>query len=173
MRVAEVALPTRRATIYLARALAPHLSVGDLVLLTGELGTGKTFFARALCRALGVSERTAVTSPSFALVHHHQGRLPIIHADLYRVASADEAAELGLRELRAEALVMVEWGAAHAGLLGRGSLEVKLELDGESRRALVDAELEPDDPRPAELHRAVRVAMTRWASLATDRLTGS
>ena len=63
-----VELPTRRATTRLAQGLAPHLGAGDLLVLSGELGTGKPFFVRALCRALGLPERVAVTSPTFSLI---------------------------------------------------------------------------------------------------------
>jgi tRNA threonylcarbamoyladenosine biosynthesis protein TsaE len=119
----RVPLGTRRATIRLARQLAPLLAAGDLVILKGDLGAGKTFFARALCRALGVPSSTAVTSPTFTLVHEHEARLPILHADAYRLADASELAELGLREARAGgALLLVEWGEPHLSALGGDAL---------------------------------------------------
>src|SRR5262245_6629566 len=107
----NVPLGTRRATVRLARRIAPALEAGDLLILKGDLGAGKTFFTRALCRALGVPASTRITSPTFTLVHEYEARLPIHHADAYRLADATDLAALGLREARAGgALVIVEWG---------------------------------------------------------------
>lgn len=122
-------LPSRRQTIRLARAIAGAMEGGDLVVLGGELGTGKTFFARALCRALGVPANERITSPTFTLVHEHAGRVPIAHADLYRLGDPDELRELGLRDRRAEgAVVVVEWGVPHAAELGGDALVVELSV---------------------------------------------
>ncbi|WP_437733375.1 tRNA (adenosine(37)-N6)-threonylcarbamoyltransferase complex ATPase subunit type 1 TsaE [Sorangium sp. So ce1335] len=134
----RIDLPTRRSTIRLARALAGRLAGGDLVVLAGDLGAGKTFFARALCRALGVPPALPVTSPTFTLVHEHEGRVPIAHADAYRLGgaasaggapgdAAAELAQLGLRERRGEgALVLVEWGEPFVEALGGDALLVHL-----------------------------------------------
>jgi tRNA threonylcarbamoyladenosine biosynthesis protein TsaE len=119
-----VALPTRKATIRLAREVAARLRPGDLLLLGGPLGAGKTFFARALLRALGVPEAVPVPSPTFALVHRYAGAASVvIHADLYRVRDeANPAAgvrALGLREDREDgAVLVVEWGEGLEGALG-------------------------------------------------------
>lgn len=134
-----VSLPTRRATIRLARALAPLLEPSDLVVLEGDLGAGKTFFTRALARALGVPREVPVTSPTFALVHELEGaRLRVAHADLYRLGDADTELEpLGLRDARGEgALLVVEWGARWADALGGDALVLHLAA-GPPRRATV------------------------------------
>ena len=121
-------LPTRRATIRLARELGPLLRPSDLVVLAGDLGTGKTFFARALCRALGVPPEVEVTSPTFTLVHELTGRLPIVHADAYRLDSEAELLALGLREARSEgALLLLEWGTPYIGVLGSDALVLRFE----------------------------------------------
>lgn len=134
-------LPTRRATVRLARALAPALEVGDLLVLAGELAAGKTFFVRALARALGVPASVPVTSPTFALVHELSGRLPIVHADLYRLADAEEAERLGLYERRDDALLLVEWGGPHVAALGGGAVHLELTLEGaHGRRASLTAD---------------------------------
>ncbi|WP_437688618.1 tRNA (adenosine(37)-N6)-threonylcarbamoyltransferase complex ATPase subunit type 1 TsaE [Sorangium sp. So ce176] len=134
----RIELPSRRSTIRLARALAGLLAGGDLVVLAGDLGAGKTFFARALCRALGVPPVLPITSPTFTLVHEHEGRVPIAHADAYRLggASSDdgvlgaataELAHLGLRERRGEgAVVVVEWGEPFVEALGGDALLIHL-----------------------------------------------
>ena len=131
----ELDLPTRRATIALAKRLAPALAPSDLVILSGDLGAGKTFFVRALCRALGVPSAIEVTSPTFTLVHELKGTLPIVHADAYRLRDAADVATLGLREARSDgALLLVEWGEPYAGVLGGDAVMVGLEHAGPTRR---------------------------------------
>ncbi|MCC6644126.1 MAG: tRNA (adenosine(37)-N6)-threonylcarbamoyltransferase complex ATPase subunit type 1 TsaE [Polyangiaceae bacterium] len=143
-----LALPTRGATIALARRLAAALAPGDLLLLEGPLGAGKTYLSRALVRALGVDRRTRVTSPTFALVHTYAARLEVWHADLYRVISGPEVDELGLRAARdAGAALLVEWGARFCRELGGDALlltlsveprTVALEASGPRARALLE-----------------------------------
>lgn len=95
------------------------------MILKGDLGAGKTFFARALCRALGVPSRVAVTSPTFTLVHEHEARLPVFHADAYRLASPSEIDGLGLRDARANgAVLLVEWGEPYIAALGGDALSI-------------------------------------------------
>lgn len=141
-------LPTRRATQALADHLAPLVRGGDLLILSGALGAGKTFFAKALCGALGVDARR-VTSPTFALVHEYEGRVPIAHADLYRLGDAAELEPLGLAEMRDDGrLLLVEWGEPFAADLGGDALSLSLTLSprcaaisasGERSRALLES----------------------------------
>jgi tRNA threonylcarbamoyladenosine biosynthesis protein TsaE len=127
-----IVLHTRRDTRRLGGAIARAVGPGDLVLLSGDLGAGKTFLVRALARALGVAG--AITSPTFTLVQEHAAsRMPVVHADLYRLRGDAarfelEVARLGLRERRADgALLLVEWGdEAVAALGGTPSLTVSL-----------------------------------------------
>jgi len=139
-------LPTRRATTRLAEAVAAEVLPGDLVILSGDLGAGKTFFTRALCRALGVSRDEPITSPTFTLVHEYVGRFPIAHADLYRLGEdEEELLRLGLRDRRGEgALVVVEWGAPFAAVLGGEALCVTIEVSREGERR---ARIEGSGPR--------------------------
>jgi len=133
-----VDLSTRRATTQLAGRLAPLLAAGDLVVLSGELGAGKTFFTRALCRALGLGPRKRVTSPTFTLVNEHATTPPMSHADLYRLSRAGEVRELGLDHARDDGrLVVVEWGEPYVAELGGDALIVSITL--EPRRARIRA----------------------------------
>ncbi|HEY3594353.1 MAG TPA: tRNA (adenosine(37)-N6)-threonylcarbamoyltransferase complex ATPase subunit type 1 TsaE [Polyangiaceae bacterium] len=131
----DLELPTRRATIALAKRIAPALGPADLVILSGDLGAGKTFFARALCRALGVPETMEVTSPTFTLVRELPGRIPILHADAYRLRDSTELIALGLREARSGgALLLVEWGEPHIDALGGDALVIGLTHVGPTQR---------------------------------------
>jgi tRNA threonylcarbamoyladenosine biosynthesis protein TsaE len=131
-------LPTLRETRRLGAAIGGIVEQGDLVVCSGALGAGKTLLVGAIARAMGA--RTAVTSPTFALIHEHDtARGLLLHADLYRVlgpALADEVARLGLRERRAEgAIVIVEWGEdALDALGGPPALSVKLAITGARQR---------------------------------------
>jgi tRNA threonylcarbamoyladenosine biosynthesis protein TsaE len=134
MSVLELALPSEEATARLARLIAPLLEAGDLLVLSGDLGAGKTYFAGGLCHALGLDPEEAVTSPTFSLVSEYQARLFILHADLYRLRDTAEVFELGLLERRLDgALLVVEWGLAFAPELGGDAIEVDFGL--EPRRA--------------------------------------
>ncbi len=96
-------------TFALAADVAKILRAGDVILLHGELGAGKTTFTKGLAKALGIEEM--VTSPTFNYVKEYQGgRLPLFHFDMYRVSDADEVYELGLEEyFYRGGVVVVEW----------------------------------------------------------------
>ena len=111
-----------------AAALSSAVRPGDVVLLAGEMGAGKTAFAQGLAAALGVLD--TVTSPTFTLVHTYEGRYRIHHADVFRLERLGEVADLALGELADEddAIVLVEWGDVVASALGSDLLTVHLEM---------------------------------------------
>jgi tRNA threonylcarbamoyl adenosine modification protein YjeE len=126
-------LPTEAATQALAARIAPLLQAGDLLILTGGLGAGKTFFAGALLRCLGLPEDEPVTSPTFALACEYPTEPASLHADLYRLSDEDEVFELGLEEQRsAGSLLVVEWGAPFIRVLGGNALELIFTLEPRS-----------------------------------------
>lgn len=134
MTVLEIQLPHEAETVRLAEVVAPLLEAGDLLVLTGDLGAGKTYFSGALCHALGLDADEAVTSPTFSLVSEYRASLLILHADLYRLAGPDDVFELGLWERRLDgALLVVEWGLSHVRELGGDPIEIDFGL--QPRRA--------------------------------------
>ena len=125
----ELELKSEADTLSLARSLATVLRGGDVIGLEGGLGAGKTTFARGAVHALGVPEETAVTSPTFALLHQYEGRLPVAHADFYRLGAEAELEELGVDELVEDgAVLFVEWGRKFTDMASRTVLWVELEI---------------------------------------------
>lgn len=135
----EVPLPTRRATLRLARRLASVLAVGDVVFLEGALGAGKTFLVRGVCRGLGVPSRVPIQSPTFALVNEHDGRMPIVHADLYRLGDVGELGELGLRDLLEGSVGLIEWGRRFGDAVAKDGLVIELAIAPTGRVARLSA----------------------------------
>lgn len=121
-------LPDEKATEDLGRRLAAALKPGDFVLLSGGLGAGKTALARTIIRTLMEDEVLEVPSPSFALVQPYSSpRGPVLHADLYRLASEREVDELGLFD-RADAIVLVEWPEHAPSLAAKATLSIALAI---------------------------------------------
>lgn len=135
----ELATESAAETEAAGERLAQHLGAGDVLLLEGPLGSGKTTFVRGLARGLGVAGRIA--SPTFQLVRVHPGRLPLAHADLYRLEDQEGAledpeaalADLGLDEVLEEGVAVIEWGDRIAW---PGAVRVRFEDDGPERRRL-------------------------------------
>ena len=119
------------------RTLGRQLSGGDLVLLEGELGMGKTVFARGIAAGLGIAPEE-VCSPSFTLIQEYGGgRLRLYHIDLYRIEQADELATLGIEDLLSSgAVVVVEWGERLPESYRRDALTVRLHDIGEASRRI-------------------------------------
>ncbi len=111
----------------LGAAVGAILRPGDVVVLAGDLGAGKTTFAQGVARALGVVDR--ITSPTFTIVHEHDGRIPLAHVDVYRLGSIGELHDLGFEEIVDDArITLVEWGDMVARALPTDRLTVRLEL---------------------------------------------
>ncbi|HXE43696.1 MAG TPA: tRNA (adenosine(37)-N6)-threonylcarbamoyltransferase complex ATPase subunit type 1 TsaE [Conexibacter sp.] len=111
----------------LAARLAQALEPGDVVLIAGELGTGKTTFVRGACRALGISGR--VTSPTFTIGRRYEGRFPVSHLDLYRLADLGaEDPSLLADYLSADRVAFVEWPEVADGVLPGGTVAARVRL---------------------------------------------
>ena len=136
-------------TLELGRNLARGLKGGELILLEGDLGMGKTVFARGVAVGLGIRE-DEVRSPSFTLVHEYEGgRCPLFHVDLYRLDDGDELEGLGLEELtEGGGVVLVEWGEKLPPWYKRDALTVRfLDLGEGSRRIEIDRSDAPAERR--------------------------
>src|SRR5688572_31741288 len=122
-------------TAAVARTLAADLNAGDVLLLAGNLGAGKTAFVRGLAAGLGIDPED-VSSPTFTLVHEYRGgRLPLYHADLYRLEKT-AAEDLGLEEKAvAEGVLAIEWPDRLAHALP-GAIQVEMTIEGDTRRRI-------------------------------------
>ena len=122
------------STSAIAASLAGMARRGDLIVLAGEMGTGKTAFAKGFGEAIGVTE--PITSPTYTLVHSYPaGRVTLHHADIYRLTTLHEVADLALGELlESDGIVLVEWGDVVAGSLGDHVL-VRLDFDEADEQA--------------------------------------
>ncbi|HET9249181.1 MAG TPA: tRNA (adenosine(37)-N6)-threonylcarbamoyltransferase complex ATPase subunit type 1 TsaE [Actinomycetota bacterium] len=135
MRI-ELRAATAEDTRSIGEALAPLLSAGDAIALTGELGAGKTTFAQGLARGLGFPGH--VVSPTFTLVREYRsGRLPIVHADVYRLERVQDVLDLELEGSAEDGVLLVEWGDAVQALLPPGHLVVELTVPGEGEERSV------------------------------------
>jgi tRNA threonylcarbamoyladenosine biosynthesis protein TsaE len=140
---------TAEKTVAAGEAFARVLKSGDIVLLSGTLGAGKTTFVKGVAKGLGVSER--VTSPTFTMVREHEcsndlGVETLHHSDVYRVETLDEVLDLALGELVEDsAVALVEWGELAASVFGRDVMTIEFSvLEDETRLLTVSGELTKD-----------------------------
>jgi tRNA threonylcarbamoyladenosine biosynthesis protein TsaE len=118
----------------LAERLGRLMQPGDVLALVGPLGAGKTTFVQGVARGLGVPADRHVASPTFALVNEHPGRVPLVHADLYRVADARELEELGLTDAFDRAAVAIEWLDRFPDAAPADRLEISIAIGGDDTR---------------------------------------
>jgi tRNA threonylcarbamoyladenosine biosynthesis protein TsaE len=123
----------------LGAAIGAVIDRGACLCLTGPLGAGKTVLVRGLCRGLGAED--PVTSPTFILMESFEGRLPIVHIDLYRLEHEREVEDLGVYDLvESETVVIAEWGERSPALLEEADIEIRIEPgEGSERTILVHA----------------------------------
>ncbi|WP_459859523.1 tRNA (adenosine(37)-N6)-threonylcarbamoyltransferase complex ATPase subunit type 1 TsaE [Dongia sp. agr-C8] len=154
----DLNLPDPAATERLAAIIAGQVHPGDVILLSGDLGAGKTHFARAFINAL-TSAPEEVPSPTFTLVQTYDAAVggepvEIWHFDLYRLKSPDETLELGIEEAFAEGISLVEWPDRLGSLKPREHLEMRLAITGDGARQATLL------PTPAWRDRAAAIAKT-------------
>lgn len=126
----SIASGSEQETVALGRALGASLSHGDAVLLTGELGAGKTTLVRGMAQGTGSPE--PARSPTFVLLIAYPGALTLHHCDLYRIASEAEADDLALDECLEDGALVVEWAERARNALPRDALQVAFDVDVEA-----------------------------------------
>jgi tRNA threonylcarbamoyladenosine biosynthesis protein TsaE len=131
----SVVCPEEADTMAVAGRLAAEVRPGDVIVLSGDLGAGKTRFVGGLAAGLGVEER--VVSPTFILTREYRsGFIPVIHVDVYRLGSMNEFEDLDVYERAAEGVLVIEWGDAVASALPADVLTVRFEVDESEARNL-------------------------------------
>jgi tRNA threonylcarbamoyladenosine biosynthesis protein TsaE len=152
-------------TKQLAAALAELTRPGDVVLLAGDLGAGKTAFAQGFGAALGVTE--PITSPTYTLVSQYSGRLELNHLDVYRLEQIEEVLDLGLAEMLDEGgVTLIEWGDTIIPVLPADFLEVRLRIgEGDDDRVI---EIQPVGTRWSARVRAMTTALAPWIGDAPE-----
>lgn len=164
------------ATERLGRLLAEELAPGDMVALSGGLGSGKTTLARAIVRSIAEDDALEVPSPTFTLMQTYDtARGPVVHSDLYRIGGPDELTELGWNEAAQQSIVLVEWPERAGSALGANRLDVALALvpgEPEARSASLAAtgSFAPRLARMKALQTLIEDA--GWADAARVRLQG-
>ena len=129
-------------TIRVGEEFAKGLSAGEVVILTGDLGAGKTHFVKGIARGLGVGHWERVRSPTFSFKHTYYGRVPLYHFDLYRVKDIDDLETLGIDPIDLEdGVIAIEWGEKYGksfeNFFDKKIHIVKIEILDEKRRRIV------------------------------------
>lgn len=132
----EIISNSEEDTINLGKKLGKFLKPGDLILLYGELGCGKTTFVKGLAQSLEVDPEIYITSPSFSLINIYEGKYTIFHVDLYRLDAA-EVEELGLWEYLNNGVVIIEWADRISENLKEDYIEVFFEFLDTSKRKII------------------------------------
>ena len=122
---------TKSDFVKLAKELAAKLKSGDVILMYGNLGAGKTYFTNKICACLGV--KTIVNSPSYILLNEYEGKWDVYHYDLFRLSAADEVLDLGIIERLKDGITIVEWPELIHDYLPKKRIEIYFEHNNEKR----------------------------------------
>jgi tRNA threonylcarbamoyladenosine biosynthesis protein TsaE len=130
-----IVLASLEKTETFGRILGRIVAPGDVITLHGPLGAGKTALTQAIARGLGVDPRIYVTSPTFSLLHEYQGRIPLYHMDLYRLAGEDDIESLGFTEyFSGNGVTVIEWPERLGHLMPAERLEIELSISDKTSR---------------------------------------
>ena len=135
---AEIISASAQQTKEIARLIGGRLRKGDILALSGELGSGKTCFTGGLARGLGVDEKYQITSPTFTLINEYPARYRLYHFDIYRIKDCNEFEDLGYEEyFSGEGIVVIEWAEKIAEKLPEGTFLINFEYLDENKRRIV------------------------------------
>ncbi len=124
---AHITLTDLQQTMAFGQHIGVVAQAGDIILLTGDLGAGKTTLTQAIGKGLQVPANCYITSPTFSLIHEYPGRIPLYHMDLYRLTSEEEIEELGFEEyIYGPGLTVIEWPERLGDLTPRDYLEIEI-----------------------------------------------
>lgn len=131
-----IVLASEQDTIDLAAYIAPLLVPGDILCLSGDLGSGKTFFTKALGRSLFIEEE--IDSPSFVLLkEYHTGKYPLYHLDLYRLHEEEELLDLGILDMIDSGITVIEWPELAQNILPYPGFALEFRFDGIKREVTI------------------------------------
>jgi tRNA threonylcarbamoyladenosine biosynthesis protein TsaE len=134
----EIISNSAAQTFEIARLIGEQLKDGDLLALSGELGSGKTCFTKGLALGLGVSEEYQITSPTFTLINEYPARCKLYHFDVYRLSGYSELEDLGYEEFFAgDGVVVIEWAEKIAKIIPEDSIFINFEYVNENSRKMI------------------------------------
>ncbi len=147
--------PNESCSLELGARIGEQVEAGDVLALWGELGSGKTLFARGIARGMGVPQQVPITSPTFTIINEYEGRLRLYHLDLYRLTTLDELETLPWREVMFGAgVAVIEWPDRMGELLPEKRWDITFAfLDDERRIITLAAHGEREQARLAHLTR--------------------
>ncbi|NQU04147.1 MAG: tRNA (adenosine(37)-N6)-threonylcarbamoyltransferase complex ATPase subunit type 1 TsaE [Syntrophaceae bacterium] len=124
-------------TINLGSIIGENLNGGDIIALTGELGSGKTCITRGIARGMGISEEFYITSPTFTLINEYPGRIPLYHLDVYRLSGSKDLEDLGYEEyFYGKGAIVIEWAEKIRDIIPPDSIFIYLKYLGEKKREI-------------------------------------
>jgi len=124
-------------TLEIGRVIGEHLTGGQVVALTGELGTGKTCLTQGMARGLEIPEDQYITSPTFTLINEYLGRIPLYHMDVYRLSGSRDLEDMGYAEyFYGDGVVVIEWAEKVVDIIPAHALMISLEHDGDNTRKI-------------------------------------
>ena len=126
-----------KETIELGQKLAKQLSRGDVVLLYGDLGSGKTTFTKGVGKGLGVKNTRQINSPSFVLIKEYEGKMPVYHLDLYRLDNLQDIEDIAVEEyIYGDGVAIIEWAEKMKSILPKKHISVKFIIKGADERGI-------------------------------------
>ena len=142
-----------RKTISIGKSLGKQLSPGDVICLTGELGSGKTCFVKGIAEGLGIKGKV-VTSPTFIIIREYKGRIPLYHVDLYRIGFIDDIRDIGMDEMvYGSGVTAIEWAERISDRLPDDRIDITLKWVDDKTRSI---EMKAFGPRHKKVLKGVR-----------------